>query len=263
MYNLACFVYDKTMDEREIQKKFLERIGSFEPFKILFDLLPNVAFYIKDLNGRIMVINRWNCMNCNIPNEMAAVGKTSYDLFPTFFAEEYFGSDMKVIETERPLLNKIYHSPDYSNKPLVANKVPIYDKDNKIMGVAMMCYFINSTTNSVGWDQRLANVIEYIHAHFEDQIKIETLIQIAGVSKSHLKRVFNRLFGMPPIEYVILTRINEARELLENTDRTVSDIAQEVGFYDHSHFIRHFKRIRGCTPSQYRRQHGTGRKKKL
>ena len=255
MYNSAYFVYDTAMKELEMQQQFMDRIGSFEPFKILFDLLPNVAFYIKDLSGRIMVINRWNCKNCNIPNEMAAVGKTSYDLFPTFFAEEYAGTDIDVMKTGRPLLNKIFHSPDYSTKPLVTNKVPIYDKDHKIMGVAMMCYFIDSTSNSSGWDQRLADVVDYIHTHYTEQVKSETLTQIAGISETHLKRVFNRLFGMPPIEYVILTRINEARDLLENTDRTVSDIAQEIGFYDHSHFIRHFKRIRGCTPNQYRKQH--------
>ena len=242
------------MKRIEMQQQFLNRIGSFEPFKILFDLLPNVAFYIKDLSGRIMVINRWNCRNCNIPNEMEAIGKTSYNLFPTFFAEEYYESDMTVIKTERPILNKIFHSPDYSTKPLVVNKVPIYDKNHKIMGVAMMCYFIDSTSNSTGWDQRLADVVDYIHGNYAEQVKSETLTQIAGISETHLKRVFNRLFGMPPIEYVILTRINEARDLLETTDRTVSDIAQEVGFYDHSHFIRHFKRIRGCTPNQYRKQ---------
>lgn len=60
---------------------------------------------------------------------------------------------------------------------------------------------------------------------------------------------------MPPVEYLILTRINAARDLLETTDRTISDIAQEVGFYDHSHFVRHFKHIRGCTPNQYRKQY--------
>jgi hypothetical protein len=53
-----------------MQRRFLARIGSFEPFKLLFDLLPNVGFYIKDLSGRIMVINRYNCANCNIPNEL-------------------------------------------------------------------------------------------------------------------------------------------------------------------------------------------------
>ena len=50
-------------------------------------------------------------------------------------------------------------------------------------------------------------------------------------------------------------RINIARKLLEKTEMSVSAIAQEAGFYDLSHFSRIFKRERGVTPGQYRRDH--------
>jgi len=248
------------MDEHETQRRFLEKIGSFEPFKILFDLLPNVGFYIKDLSGRIMVINRFNCANCNIPNEMAAVGKTSHDLFRPFFADEYHDTDAEVIKTGRPLLNRFLPMINCLSKPVVSNKVPVYDRQNKIIGVAMVYYAVDTASDSPTWTQRLADLIDHIHRHYGEPIKSETLAQIARVSETHLKRIFNRLFGMAPIEYVILTRINASRELLEKTDRTVSDIAQAVGFYDHSHFIRHFKRLRGCTPNQYRMQYAAAEK---
>lgn len=253
MYDSDLLVYDPTMGKFETQQRFLSRIGSFEPFKLLFDLLPNVGFYIKDLSGRIMVINRYNCANCNIPNEMAAIGKTSHDLFRPFFADEYYSTDETVIKTGRPLLNKVLPSLNCLLKPMITNKVPVYDKNNRVIGVAMAYYSVDSSSDSPTWGQRLADLIDYIHHHYAEQVKSETLAQIARVSETHLKRIFNRLFGMPPIEYLILTRINAARDLLETTDRTVSDIAQTVGFYDHSHFIRHFKRLRGCTPNQYRR----------
>jgi AraC-like DNA-binding protein len=138
---------------------------------------------------------------------------------------------------------------------MITNKVPVYDKNRRIIGVAMAYYSVDSTSDSPTWSQRLTNVIDYVHHHYAEQVKSETLAQIARVSETHLKRIFNRLFGMPPIEYLILTRVNAARDLLETTDRTISDIAQEVGFYDHSHFIRHFRRLRGCTPNQYRKQY--------
>lgn len=246
------------MKKYDMQRRFLERIGSFDPFKLLFDLLPNVGFYIKDRSGRIMVINRYNCANCNIPNEMVAVGKTSHDLFRPFFADEYYDTDAEVIRTGRPLLNKVLPSLNCLLKPMITNKVPVYDKNGKIIGVAMAYYTIDSSSDSPMLRQRLANVIDYIHHHYAEQVKSETLAQLVRVSETHLKRVFNQIFGMPPIEYVILTRINASRDLLETTDRTVSDIAQTVGFYDHSHFIRHFKRLRGCTPNQYRKQHRQG-----
>lgn len=252
LYDSGHLVYDPTMTKHEMQRRFLARIGSFEPFRLLFDLLPNVGFYIKDLSGRIMVINRYNCANCNIPNELDAIGKTSRDLFRPFFANEYFSTDEGVMKTGRPLLNKVLPSLNCLLKPMITNKVPVYDRNGKIIGVAMAYYSVDSTSDSPTWSQRLANVIDHIHHHYAEQVKSEALAKIARVSETHLKRIFNRLFGMPPIEYVILTRINAARDLLETTDRTVGDIAQAVGFYDHSHFIRHFKRLRGCTPNQYR-----------
>ncbi|GEM_PF-262053 len=253
MYNPLKKVYVSLMRQFQIQRKFLDRIGSFEPFRILFELMPHIGFYIKDLSGRIMVINRQNCMNCNIPNEMAAIGKTSYDLFSTPIADEYFKTDMKVIKTGKPLLNIICHAPDYSTRFVLGNKVPVYDKRNRIMGVAAAYCLVDSAPNPSDWDRRLADVVNHIHANYRQQIKSETLVRIAHVSESHLKRIFRRLFSLSPIGYVILTRVNAARDLLENTSRTVSDIAQEVGFYDQSHFIRHFKGLRGCTPNQYRK----------
>jgi transcriptional regulator GlxA family with amidase domain len=54
------------------------------------------------------------------------------------------------------------------------------------------------------------------------------------------------------------TRINAARTLLETTDKLLTDIAAETGFYDHAHFVKTFKRIVGTTPSRYRKQHWQG-----
>lgn len=65
--------------------------------------------------------------------------------------------------------------------------------------------------------------------------------------------------ALMPSNYIQLTRVNAARELLERSTRLVSDIAQAVGFYDQSHFSRVFKRFRGQTPHQYRLRHRLGR----
>lgn len=254
LYDQFIQVYDSLMNSYQMQKRFLDRIGSFEPFRLLFELMPHIGFYIKDLSGRIMVINRQNCRNCNVPNELSAIGKTSYDLFSTPIADEYYKTDMKVIKTGKPLLNAICHAPDYSPRFILCNKVPVFDKNNRVMGVATAYCYVDNASNPEGWNKRLADVVNHIHENYQKPIKMETLVQIASVSESHLKRIFSRLFGLSPIEYVILTRINAARDRLENTTRTVSDIAQEVGFYDQSHFIRHFKHVRGCTPNQYRKQ---------
>ena len=82
-----------------------------------------------------------------------------------------------------------------------------------------------------------------------------SLAALAGMSLSCFKRLFTVTFSMSPGRYVLTVRINAARHLLENTDKLVSDIASECGFFDQSHFSKAFTRIRGVTPGTYRRQH--------
>jgi transcriptional regulator GlxA family with amidase domain len=86
-------------------------------------------------------------------------------------------------------------------------------------------------------------------------IRTDELAKMAGVSKRQLDRRFIRLFNANPNEYLQRVRINAARELLETSDRTITDIAQACGFYDHSHFTKTFKGVMFCTPFTYRKRH--------
>ena len=81
----------------------------------------------------------------------------------------------------------------------------------------------------------------------------ERLAKIAHYSPAQFRRLFRELTQMSPSDYIVNVRINAAKTLLGTTDRRVSDIAAEVGFFDHAHFIRTFKRIVGTTPAKYRR----------
>ena len=56
-----------------------------------------------------------------------------------------------------------------------------------------------------------------------------------------------------PYDYIMHVRINAAKTILRTTDKRVSDVAMETGFFDHAHFIRTFKGKTGLTPTQYRR----------
>ena len=80
----------------------------------------------------------------------------------------------------------------------------------------------------------------------------------ANLSESQFTRIFRRQTETSPAQYIVQTRINAARTLLETTDKLLTDIAAETGFYDHAHFVKTFKRIVGTTPSRYRKQHWQG-----
>lgn len=95
-------------------------------------------------------------------------------------------------------------------------------------------------------------VKEYLHQHVDENVSLETLSQLAGVSPYHMVRQFKRRFGLPPHAYQIQRRIRMAKDLLKQ-GVTLADCAIRCGFHDQSHLHRHFKRTMGITPKQYQK----------
>lgn len=95
----------------------------------------------------------------------------------------------------------------------------------------------------------------HIQTHFDEPLTLETLANIAGLSRFHFAAAFKRSFGVPPYRYIIETRIAAAKTLLKTTEETVLSVAGRVGYESQSHFTAVFKRETGQTPSAYRRKH--------
>ncbi|MGB5621386.1 MAG: AraC family transcriptional regulator [Gammaproteobacteria bacterium] len=97
--------------------------------------------------------------------------------------------------------------------------------------------------------------IEILNDRLDENIALSDLAAEFNLSPFHFARVFKRVTGFPPHEYQLQLRIARARELLCRQPRmSIADIACELGFADESHFRRHFRRIVGTTPSQFRTQ---------
>ncbi len=83
-------------------------------------------------------------------------------------------------------------------------------------------------------------------------ISLEYIAQEVGMSPQYLSKIFKEEIGMNFIDYVTGKRIAYAKELLENKDKSIREIAVEVGYSDSSYFTRIFKKIVGLTPKEYR-----------
>ena len=100
---------------------------------------------------------------------------------------------------------------------------------------------------------RLRAVVEYIEEHLDAGPTLEQLAAIAHLSPYHFARQFKAATGLPPHQYVITRRVERARQLLQaGMDLSLADIAVDAGFSDQSQFCRHFKRLVGVTPRQFR-----------
>ncbi|WP_299153733.1 AraC family transcriptional regulator [uncultured Tateyamaria sp.] len=100
---------------------------------------------------------------------------------------------------------------------------------------------------------RVAQILEYIDEHTDEELSLATLAEIAGVSVFHFSRMFKIDTGMTPHKFVLRHRVNKAREMLERSDATLAQIAYEVGFSSQSHMISSFKRFVGTSPGKYRK----------
>ena len=92
-------------------------------------------------------------------------------------------------------------------------------------------------------------ISEYIDSHLGESISLEAMAEMAGLSVNHFARAFRQSTGLAPHAYLVQRRIEQAERLLSRTDLPLSQIALAVGFADHSHFARHFRRLTGATPS--------------
>ncbi|WP_009632062.1 AraC family transcriptional regulator [Synechocystis sp. PCC 7509] len=98
--------------------------------------------------------------------------------------------------------------------------------------------------------QPVNRVRAYLEDHYNQEISLEQLAQIANLSSFHLNRSFRKTFGLPPHAYQIQVRILQAKRLLRK-EWAIEKVASETGFASQSHFGAYFKRLVCVTPRQY------------
>jgi len=99
---------------------------------------------------------------------------------------------------------------------------------------------------------RLRRVRDYIASNLDQELSLSDLAALSGASPHHFGELFRQSTGLSPHRYVLVRRIERAKELLRNPMLNVLDVAVQTGFSDQSHFTKVFRRIAGMTPSRYR-----------
>ncbi|UJB67997.1 helix-turn-helix transcriptional regulator [Acaryochloris sp. 'Moss Beach'] len=101
-------------------------------------------------------------------------------------------------------------------------------------------------------DKRLKRVLAYIEQHLAENIGLQKLATVAGLSQCHFSEMFKKSLGVPPYRYVLLQRLERAKRYLRQSDRPIIDVALICGFADQSHLTKHFRKSVGMTPRAFR-----------
>ena len=245
------------MKSKSSPEAFFRQIGSLQQLVRLFDMMPDVSFFMKDREARFMALNRLGCEFCKVKSEREALGKTDKDFFPAARAEEYLADDREVMESGLPKFNRIEPAPEREGSPhlVITNKIPLRDANGRVIGLAGFSRRIENLRTAPATMRRLASTVARLHEEFAEPLTTAQLAQQAGLSISQFERNFRKAFGTSPHQYLVGIRVEHACRLLTETDDTVTAVAQRCGFYDHAHFSRAFATWMGTSPASYRRHH--------
>lgn len=102
-------------------------------------------------------------------------------------------------------------------------------------------------------EERVLNTIEFMKKHLGTQLKLEDFAAHARQSIPYYSKLFQEQTNQSPINYFIQMKMDKACEFLDNTDLSIRDIAERLGYDDPYYFSRLFKKVQGDSPSAYRK----------
>jgi transcriptional regulator GlxA family with amidase domain len=228
----------------------------------LFDALPDVVFFVKDAEARYVAVNQTLVKRCGFKCKSDLLGHTVAELFPQALASNYYEQDVTVLRGREEIHNQLelHLYPDREPGWCLTQKYPLFDQDKHIIGLAGISRDLGMPDQRHPVYQRIALAVRYMHHNYQQPSQIADLTQVSGLSIAQLERYFQKIFSLTPRQMMTKIRLDVATRLLQDVDKSISEIAHECGYQDHSAFSRIFRATTGVTPSEYRGLRFTSRK---
>lgn len=220
----------------------------------LFEHIPNLMFFLKDKESRIIMGNHRFLEHCGFATNEAIFGKSDRDIFPEYMSEKFRRDDQTVIQSKLPLLDLVELFPTRDRLPewFVTHKYPLFRPNGEVEGICGIVQ--NHELTKEDNDDPVIKMVRIIKQNYASTLSIPELSKQAGISQRQLERLFKKRFRVNPREYIIKLRILIAADQLSQSRKSITQIALDCGFYDHSSFTRYFSRNMGCTPLAYRKE---------
>ncbi|MHC4886865.1 MAG: helix-turn-helix domain-containing protein [Planctomycetota bacterium] len=242
------------------KNRFFANLHGYEYLEGLFRNTPDLAFFVKDREGRFVMVNRNFLDMFGAQGEEEVLGRTDFDLSPPHLAENFVRDDRTVLDEGVEIVNRmeLVNSGRGGVSWHLTNKFPLRDRAGAIVGLAGTTRDLKKSATSLKEVEQLSAALEYILERFATRIQVERLAELSNLSVSQFERRFKKLFGLTPLKYVLKVRVDAACQQLVSTRRTICRIALDTGFYDHSYFTRQFTHLIGMSPSEYRHRYREG-----
>lgn len=220
----------------------------------LFDRSPDVAFFVKDAQGRYVAVNDSLVMRHGLKSKSQVIGKCPRDICPGDFGRIPTEQDEKVLRTGRPLIDHLemqWHRP---NDPVwcLTTKLPVLDSNDAVIGLIGFSRDVRAQVQPHEIPDDFARALAEFDQNLSAEVTPAWLAHRSKLAPQRLARLTKRLFSLTPSQFITKSRIAAASRMLRDPAQSVAEIAHACGFYDHSAFTRAFRSATGMTPSEFR-----------
>lgn len=154
-------------------------------------------------------------------------------------------------ENPKYFLDKYKHAYNLSLTETYGYKVKLRELLYDIL--AKMCDDASKKLRVSNGSYSIRKSIEYIYENYtKPDIDLPKIAEMSGITDTHFRRVFKKVYGDTPTKHINKLRTNKAKSLLKNTNIPIEKIAYECGYNNYSYFARVFLKITGMSPTQYR-----------
>lgn len=241
------------MPDKETLLRAIEMKLDVSILEQMFDHLPGVLFYVKDREARYLVVNSTLLSHSGCRRKEEVVGLTSDDLFG-FTGPTTLTQDREVISTGKAVVDvlRLFFSADGNRQWCLSSKFPLSDKAGQIVGLVGVSRILSRPNEKHASYKRLLDFLKMLEAPDQQYLRISEVAAAVNLSMDTLERLCREVFSMTPKQIMMRMRLDRACRKLEDGQDSITDIATECGYSDHSAFSRQFKAATMFTPQQYR-----------
>jgi len=229
-------------------------VASLGIIEQLFDHVPETVFFLKDTSGRYLAVNQSLVDRCGLKEKRQLIGRRVQDIFPAELAKRYAAQDATVVRTGHPIIDRL-ELHWYARRRAgwcLTTKLPMRTAKGKVIGVVGISRDLRAPGERESIPASLAGTLEFLEAHFGDEVSPASLARHAQLSPVRFARLIKRIFRLTPSQLITQTRLSAASQLLVETEQAIAEVAHQCGFYDHSAFTRAFRSATGMTPRRFR-----------
>lgn len=176
---------------------------------------------------------------------------------PTAIIKRNNGKQSLKISSNDLISNFIDSLEFYFENPSLVNNDLLELKVKELLLLLIQTNYIDSVQELITdlYSTKTIKLNDVIALHIFSNLSVHELAKLCNMSLSSFKRAFRNLFNDSPNNYINTKKINKAKELLQVSELSISDIAYETGFNDPQYFTRLFKKRIGLSPSEFRLRH--------